>query len=662
MIHKKFFEGRKPPEFSLDNLDHPVNVDWYAEQLDRVNNGFTYKGHRITGDHYWFLNFNPIVRVILDKNNNPTDQFETNYPFWCQPDDYLFKQIEEAYQDKKGVMCFTGRGGGKTYIFSSIGLKTYITIPESHSVFSASNKTHIEETFNKKVIPTLNAIELRHPTLRHKRLVDNSELIVSGEEIDYGDRKQVEGYGSTLEKITYDKEERTDGKRLNFQLWEEVGSWSRKPSLRGCIEKSRGTYFVGGIKKCRDFYIGTGGSVLSDEAKEIAFNPDAFDLYVTRDHKDRKTIIFIPAYKKYGGYYEKTGINDDAAAKKDLEEKREQKKDDTVAYEKFIQQYPFTIDEVFLKSLTKEFSSVNLSKQIIDIETKRIEPKIDVGDLYWHRKDGEIIGVEFIENRKGKIKITSHPDWVISNDLYKISLIDNGIRNLHIAGIDSIDQGNDDSSSKNKNSRLGCLVKRRIDPKSPMSSQNNQYVGLYMQRSDNVKDDYENVAKLLVYFNAIGLLEYTKFRIIDYFREHKLLKYLAKEPDAPSVAILSYKKKNRIGLHVTTDIIKFYIGLIKEYLTDSYYKVFFKELLDQLSEYTYQDKKMFDLIAAMGMCEVYGRELSNINVPIVDQKAEKQIKKMPVYYIDPYTKRKVFGVPPDKDKYSNFITNHDFTI
>jgi hypothetical protein len=43
-----------------------------------------------------------------DKKGNVTDQFDISFPYWCSIDDYIFKSMEAAFADKKGVFLMGG--------------------------------------------------------------------------------------------------------------------------------------------------------------------------------------------------------------------------------------------------------------------------------------------------------------------------------------------------------------------------------------------------------------------------------------------------------------------------------------------------------------------------------------------------------------------------
>ena len=89
-------------------------------------------------------------------------------------------------------------------------------------------------------------------------------------------------------------------------------------------------------------------------------------------------------------------MNNNVWAKKHLEAERELKKDDAELLTKFVQEYPFTIEEVFRKSGTNIFHQRNIAKQWTDLQfgTGNII-KPEVGFLEWRRsKSGKILGVD----------------------------------------------------------------------------------------------------------------------------------------------------------------------------------------------------------------------------------------------------------------------------
>lgn len=637
--YKTFLSGRVPPKFDEDNLNHPILVDWYKEQLSRCILGYEHKGYRITGDHYFMLNFVPIRRVMLDYKGNPTNKFEVEYPLWTQADDRTFKQIEEARESNLDFMLMTARGEGKTYKAIALGLKEYICFEKSHSVFAGASKDLISPTFNQKLIPSLNELENRHLFLKQKRKTDTDKLIIAGETVDTGKIKKDKGRFCVLERIIFNTEGATAGRRATFTCFEEIGEFSGNPSLKDCINNTRGTANVGGIKVGFTMYIGTGGSVSSDQARDIFYNPEAYQLYIPQDCDKEKYQkghgVFIPVYKKYGGFYEQTGYSDEEGAKKEIERVRKSKQDDIEGLTKFIQQYPLTPEEVFMKNTIKVFNSLDLAQQHTYITQKVLKKGEDYtlfkGDLEWTDNGNRVV---FKPNDSGAFSFTELPKGHENGTVLK---------NLYCMGVDSIDMGNNDSADKSGKgrSKLAMLVKKRISPDFT-NIYNNSYVCMYLNRSDEVEDDYENVMKCAIFFNAQIMLEYTRTNIKTYFKQHKQDWRFCKRPDVASSSL--EESGSTIGFKATQQIINHYVSCIKHYLKETSCKtIVFEELLNQLIDYTYEDKGKFDLIAAMGGCELHDEQL-RIN-HIAARESLETVQNIG-WYVDKYGIKR-FGVKPD---------------
>ena len=147
----------------------------------------------------------------------------------------------------------------------------------------------------------------------------------------------------------------------------------------------------------------------------------------------------------------------------------------------------------------------------------------------------------------------------------------------------------------------------------------------------------------MLYFNAQALLEYTKVRIRDYIvDEMGFGKHLAYEPDLSHSINAFKKKKFKKGIRATTDVIKFYLGLITEYIDESCEKLLIRDLLDQIANYTYEDKGSYDLIASMGMCEILCTEFRDKLPTKVDNKP----KFVPPRWYKDRSGVKKYRVPP----------------
>lgn len=604
-LHKNFYSGRFRPPVPLDSLE---NLEWYEEQLKRCVFGYEYKGQRVTGDHYWMLNFTPFLVAKKNSQGETTKEFDINFPYYAQMHDYLFKLIEEAHYTGKYFMLMGGRGFGKTYVALSLISKIYTLKPNSHGIVSASNSGHANEAFDK-LRTMMDSIAEVHPTLNLARIKDTQSLIQAGQEVVRDGVKYIEGPKSKIQKVIYgDNPGVTRGGRPDIQLLEEIGDWSAgKGDLKSCIGASKGSWRVGSIQKCRVFMVGTGGSVSSDQARDLFLKPQAAKILAVQDFNMKKTGVFIPSHYMLGGMgWERTGVNNNEASKEFLDTEREETKDDMEIHSKLVQEYPFTPEECFRKFGTNRFNQRKISEQWTKLNFELKDDKPERGFLEWVRdkKTQAIKGVKWSLNPEGNIVIKEHPFRG-----------DNGaesFQDLYVAGIDSIDQGNMDSTSTSNRSQLAMLVKKRLASGQYFKQTSNLYVAKYLGRSDDVRWDYEECLKLSMYYDAKVNIEYTKIGIVSYFREHKQFHRLLKRP---MVAMPSggdgFEKRlgfdhntNLIGTTVTPNVIDHQDDKIKEYVEDFSYNIFFEDLLEQLRDYQREDRRKYDLVVAMGLCEL----------------------------------------------------------
>jgi hypothetical protein len=67
-----------------------------------------------------------------------------------------------------------------------------------------------------------------------------------------------------------------------------------------------------------------------------------------------------------------------------------------------------------------------------------------------------------------------------------------------------------------------------------------------------------------------------------------------------------------IGTPATENVIKHGLELINNYVNDYVYSLDIDDMLEQLLKYSYEEKRKFDIIAAMSMSEIADEELMDI--------------------------------------------------
>lgn len=606
----KFFEGRNPPNLPLRSKD---NLDWYAEQIDRVRNGFSFRGTTFTGDQWWFYNFNPMMVAEVDSRGVPTGEFRMDWPYWNQTDDWIFKQIDEAKKEGMDVMIMGCRGSGKTYIVLSIATQIFFLTEKSHGVISAATDPAASETWSK-FRDSVAAVNNAHPTIALNLINENDKELRSGDNILVNGVWKTEWY-SYMEKVIYDKKPGiTKGRRLNFQQWEEVGEWGNAAKLKECYTASKGTWQVGKIKKARVFYTGTGGTILSDQAKELFMNPLAYNIYPVTEYKGRKVALFIPADLKYGGFYE-TGYVDREGARKAIMEERERAKldPDPLVLNKLTQEYPLTIDEMFQKKGGNRFDQQIIARNIIWLEENPHKRPGKWCNLHWKKKDGKIVGVEIEEHPTGKIWILEEP--VINKDHGVVE------PRLYVGGYDGIDIGRDESTSGK--SRGAISIKKRFLRGAGTS---NIYVCHYFDRPRDVDELYENCFKIMVLYNALTNIEFSKVGIVGYLKRNKGLHYLMNRPRITLSNVRQESQSNLIGTVASDKNFEYAENFLVDYIKQHGEQLMCLPVLEDLRDFTMDDRGSHDITVSMMMAELADDELMEQPVgfppPIVQAEEE----------------------------------------
>ena len=350
--------------------------------------------------------------------------------------------------------------------------------------------------------------------------------------------------------------------------------------------------------------------------------------------------MFIPAYRMVLHLLDKRGWCNEEKAREWWNKERLAKATDPKALLIFTSEYCYTIEEALIQQGDNIFPREELAAQKAAIEIyKNVElPK--TGWLTWEidEQGNKSNRVKWRDSNDGKIIILEHP--LKSED-------GSDYNNLYVAGIDSIDIGTKDSSNpeSTKVSDFCVVIKRRV-----FGQRNPQYVAIYKERPRDPRDAYEMAAKLLIYYNAKAVLESTRTAILTHFRNQKYLNLLMKRPRS-TMPDVSKGNSQMYGTPATVKVITHYRELIYDFVIDYCHTISFIEMIDQLLNYSDETKKLFDIIAAMGMCELGDEELS-VRKPEAQGKYAKEFK--PIGWYKDSKGYKHYGVIPqtEEERYS----------
>ena len=478
----------------------------------------------------------------------------------------------------------------------------YLLFDAQELIVSATSEPIVEEAWSK-FTETIDLVEKEYPGFRQKRITNSNIKLLAGEEY-YDENNDLSKRGSLNEarRITYgDNANKTRGRRPHFQHIEEFASFPSHPgkgSLKNVLGQSKGSWIImGSFKKAFVVMTGTGGSVDNKDAEDVFTNPKGFNLLEINEW-GRPTSLFIPSFLKYGGTWESTGVPNIELAMRLISESRKALENDPVAYTQELQEFPISLEEVFLIRGTNIFNQDKLLEQETKLKVATEKPWKEGRLDYVMDNDGNVIGVEFVPLPGGKIIVVEEPQFGPEGK---------PLNGLYVAGVDSIDQGRKDSLVEG--SKLAMTVKKRIS-NNMFSATSNLYVCFYNERSDDVRWDYENVLKISMWYNARINVEYTKINIVSFFRSKKQFWRLLKRP---SIAIGSnvsgVKASTLIGSPATTSVIDHQDQKLADYIDDYYFQILYLPAVQQLQEYSREARTKFDFVVAMGLTELADEDM-----------------------------------------------------
>ena len=203
---------------------------------------------------------------------------------------------------------------------------------------------------------------------------------------------------------------------------------------------------------------------------------------------------------------------------------------------------------------------------------------------------------------------------------------------------DSIDGDASSSTSQNDVSDFCIVIKKRqfgiSEPK---------YVAIYKDRPKDVRTAYDNALKLLQWYNCKMVVEATRVGIITYFKEKGALNYLFKRPRA-TLSNPNAQNIKQYGALATPAVIDHQLELIEQFVYDYSHTIEFPQMIQELLKYSYENKRKFDIVAAMGMCELADEEMYGKSIK--ESTTQKEWRDIGYYY-DEYGRKK-YGVIPKR--------------
>lgn len=627
---------------------------FWKEQFIRCKYGMTSHGYTITGDHYYFLNFYRLKD--LDNVEEAGMGRQEIFPNFLEGQYEWFHYLKLARKLRMNACMMKARGAGYSEIEASIISNSYNVIKGSINVCTAFAQTQLDKLL-EKVWANINWLYYNTDGgMAHLSQAKNSNYLRRASHYEIRDGQKIEvGWGSQIQGIITDKPGKLRGDRTDILMFEECGLWpqftkayTQADALVGQIGRQWGLRLMGG----------TGGETgpQMEGLRKMYYEPQLFGVLPYRHNFTKNgeyaiTSFFLPAFRtiKELSLLDSRGWLDDEDGKAYFNKTRDLKAQDPEEFTTFCAEYCFDGEEAFSLEGNNKFNKILIAEQLANIRIHKNSPKPERGTLEYIFKNGQhsrenITGLRWIKNNSGDVQIIEHPIWTqVSYDEEGNELKYEKMNGLYVAGIDSIDLGMEDTSALTKDPSNFCIVikRRQFGLKDPT------YVAMYKARPNDVRDAYKTAIKLLQYYNCKANLEATRVSMLSWAREKKYLNYFMYRPVATYPAGNNPKRRT-IGTPASVAIIDHQTDLIRDYVNDFCHNIWFEEMLDELSRYTDEMKRKFDIIAAMGLCELGDEDMMGVT-PRQIENTDDSFQDFG-YYIDPETGYRRQGVIPKKIK------------
>lgn len=627
---------------------------YWEQETDRCKNGYIAPdGEGITGYNYFYLNYSPIFKLVeteyTDRNGDLRKRRERilQFPSFWDYDYYYFCAIEEAEQQGKHMAVLKSRQRGYSFKGASMLVRNYMLIPGSKNFAVASEqKFLIGDGLLTKAWQIMDFLD-QHTAWAKQRLVSTRMERVSGYKVTDEFGKQTErGYLSSIAGITLKNDpERIRGTRGKLVLWEEGGKF---PDLldawrieQPSVETDDGVAF--GLM----IAFGTGGTIGAsfDGLKELFYKPNANNVLAFPNiwddgRENTECGFFVPAYSNLESfdddgnqvYMDKDGNSYKEKAIQNLIDQRNKIKDGGASQQsidRFISERPIKPAEAVLELGKNIFPRKLLMDQLTRIRTnKKLQSMKHIVDLEW---DGN-----------GQVKATEKPSGDITNYPLKkgdkphgsVVIWEYPVKDpplgLYIGGCDPYDH--DDSFT---NSLGSTFIFKRVRAGEAWTD---VIVAEYSGRPDTAEEYYENVRKLLTFYNARLLFENERKGIYPYFTNKHCDYLLADQPDKIiSEVFKDSKVQRRKGCHMTKQIRAYGEGLILEWLLDEFEeghpnveRVYSEPLIEELIEN--DGVRNVDRVIALCMVMIYREELYQVKVSSAkEQNKQVELFEMPLF-------------------------------
>lgn len=504
---------------------------FWDEQKKRCIEGYVREsdGEWISGYYYFYLNFSPILRTKIVKDNQSSSEAIRSERIYDFPDfwdgDYLFYHyVEQAERDGEYGNILKTRSRGFSFKSGSMFARNYYFFHKSRSLAAASETEFlIKDGVLNKAWDVLDWVDENTPFTKAREKKDQdmhkrSSYVDPVDKIEKGFKSEI--IGVTLK----DNPNKMRGKRAKLIVYEESGVF---PQLTTAWSIARMSLEDG--RRVFGFMLaqGTGGTTGAnfDSALKFFYNPDGYRIKKLKNIYDKtrgqgECSFFFPEYINRADCYDKDGNSDILKALLEIFKDRQKIKDGTTDPHALTQEKadrPITPEEAVMRKEGTLFpvSDLKEARAVIIPQLDKFVAGHYIGNLVM-TDDGN---VKWIPDQSIRI-IREFPIRDTMNKIGGLEIFElpNEYKpwGRYIAGIDPID---DDHSTTNSLYSIFMF-----------DTFTDRIVAEYTGRPMFANDAYELTLRLLKYYNAQGNYENDKKGLFAYFSQKGALHYLCDNP------------------------------------------------------------------------------------------------------------------------------------
>jgi len=638
--------------------------DFWDEEKKRSINGYQVGDVKITGYHYWYLNYCQILRipenVIITKSRSKKVDKVQDFPaFW--DGDYnwfwlidiarsgislqeldklnLMYRIHPDYLDGGHHLSLTKtRGRGYSYKAASMLNRNYHLGKKSiNYAFAIDEEYLVGDALLDKTWANINFIN-KHTAFAQPFIVDQSLHKKAG----FSEKNPITGiydeHGLLNEVIGlsfHNNPDKGRGKRGELIFFEEAGKFR---NLIKSWEVTRPSVEQGGYVSGQMIAFGTGGSKSDDieGLEELSYNPEAYNCLPLLNEWDEELSgtycsVFMPVSCNMEMYQDRHGNSNRLEATEHENREREKKKNGKrEAYDQYIAENPLTLSEALMQTFNSIMPIKELKSQESYVKAHHLNNLYTYG--HFERVDGVI---KFVHDPNGQEyfidKFPHSPDDTIDGCIAVLELphlVNDVVPNDMYYTIHD-PYALEDASDKTS---LGAayVIKRTNN----ISHTFNELPICGWVGRPKSQDYYnEQLFMMAEFYNSKIGFENDRGDVIGFARRKKKLNMLQEEFQFEYKKELQSSVQRNWGCHMTGERKKQGLLYLRDWLMEvvsvkegkEYYRYQFIYDIPLLRElYKYNDKGNFDRISALIIGMFYKKEIET--KPVTSGKRNKRIE------------------------------------